>query len=531
MSLRLCSRAPRMMSFSCTCESSISRRVVVRTNVRKPTGREQAATPPILLIRSLSRATDSRVPDAGTRYGAAMPDPQLVELLDSGTRRLVRTVDAMTDDQWAAAEPAARLDPRPRRRAPDPERRGAVRRARGRARGAAGADVRLRRRATPTSPTLAAAVAVRAARPVPGLDHGDRRVGRGAGRQPGRHDDRADARAGGRSRPARSALMRMREVEIHHADLGLDYTAADWPPEFVVLLLDSRADARTTASRFVAHATDLDRSWTFGSGGPTVSGAGQRSGMVGDRPGHRRRTDQRRRPGAEDGAVVSYYTGEVTPGGPPDIRELDSLTITKVAVDEKMSNNCYLLTCKHTGEQVLIDAADALRDAAAADRRRRADPRGHHPPALGPPPRPRRRRRRHRRPPPSPASPTPPRSPSRPASRSPSRSTQGDTVPVGSCTLEVIALAGHTPGSIALLYDDPLEAATRTCSPATRCSPAASATPSATPAAFAAAHRRGRRPRSSTGCPTTPGSTPATATTRPSAPSGRTSREWRERGW
>ncbi|HEU4999320.1 MAG TPA: MBL fold metallo-hydrolase, partial [Lapillicoccus sp.] len=30
-----------------------------------------------------------------------------------------------------------------------------------------------------------------------------------------------------------------------------------------------------------------------------------------------------------------------------------------------------------------------------------------------------------------------------------------DTVPVGSCTLEVIALAGHTPGSIALLYDDP----------------------------------------------------------------------------
>ena len=53
------------------------------------------------------------------------------------------------------------------------------------------------------------------------------------------------------------------------------------------------------------------------------------------------------------------YTGDVTPGGPPDARELDALTITKVAVDEKMSNNCYLLTCKHTGEQVLIDAADA----------------------------------------------------------------------------------------------------------------------------------------------------------------------------
>jgi len=29
-----------------------------------------------------------------------MPDPRLVELLDSGTHRLVRSVDAITDDQW-----------------------------------------------------------------------------------------------------------------------------------------------------------------------------------------------------------------------------------------------------------------------------------------------------------------------------------------------------------------------------------------------------------------------------------------------
>ena len=29
-----------------------------------------------------------------------MPDPRLVELLDSGTRRLVRSVDAIPDDQW-----------------------------------------------------------------------------------------------------------------------------------------------------------------------------------------------------------------------------------------------------------------------------------------------------------------------------------------------------------------------------------------------------------------------------------------------
>jgi len=30
-----------------------------------------------------------------------------------------------------------------------------------------------------------------------------------------------------------------------------------------------------------------------------------------------------------------------------------------------------------------------------------------------------------------------------------------DTVPVGESTLQVIHLVGHTPGSIALLYDDP----------------------------------------------------------------------------
>ena len=29
-----------------------------------------------------------------------MPDPRLVELLDSGTRRLVRSVDGMSDEQW-----------------------------------------------------------------------------------------------------------------------------------------------------------------------------------------------------------------------------------------------------------------------------------------------------------------------------------------------------------------------------------------------------------------------------------------------
>src|SRR5436190_16528098 len=55
---------------------------------------------------------------------------------------------------------------------------------------------------------------------------------------------------------------------------------------------------------------------------------------------------------------MGTYTGQVTPGGTPDVRELSKLIVTKVAVDPQMSNNCYLLRCRATDEQVLIDAAD-----------------------------------------------------------------------------------------------------------------------------------------------------------------------------
>ena len=51
------------------------------------------------------------------------------------------------------------------------------------------------------------------------------------------------------------------------------------------------------------------------------------------------------------------YTGDVTPGGPSDVRELPDLTIRKMSVSP-MHNNVYLLTCRATGEQLLIDAAD-----------------------------------------------------------------------------------------------------------------------------------------------------------------------------
>jgi len=50
------------------------------------------------------------------------------------------------------------------------------------------------------------------------------------------------------------------------------------------------------------------------------------------------------------------YTGEVTVGGPADTREIDGITLAKVAVGP-MDNNAYLLRDNSTGQALLIDAA------------------------------------------------------------------------------------------------------------------------------------------------------------------------------
>jgi len=151
---------------------------------------------------------------------------------------------------------------------------------------------------------------------------------------------------------------------------------------------------------------------------------------------------------------MANYTGAVTPGDEPDVRSLPGLTITKVAVDSEMSNNCYLLRCNDTGDQVLIDAAAApetllplvgdhglttvvtthqhwdhhraLSDVVSAT--------GASTVAGGP------------------DSDAITEQTGVPVT---TRVEDGDTVPVGSSSLEVIRLTGHTPGSIALLYDDP----------------------------------------------------------------------------
>ena len=51
------------------------------------------------------------------------------------------------------------------------------------------------------------------------------------------------------------------------------------------------------------------------------------------------------------------YTGDVTTGGPSDVRELPDATIRKASVSPQ-DNNSYLITCRQSGQQLLIDAAD-----------------------------------------------------------------------------------------------------------------------------------------------------------------------------
>lgn len=143
------------------------------------------------------------------------------------------------------------------------------------------------------------------------------------------------------------------------------------------------------------------------------------------------------------------YSGEVTVGGSADVHELKDLMITKIAVGP-MNNNAYLLRCRATDEQLLIDAANeaetllgmigddgiasvvtthqhgdhwqALAAVVAATRARtyagRDDADGIPVPTDVP-------------------------------------VDDGDVIRVGHVELTARHLVGHTPGSIALVYDDP----------------------------------------------------------------------------
>ena len=67
--------------------------------------------------------------------------------------------------------------------------------------------------------------------------------------------------------------MRLREVEIHHADLACGYDRSSWSPVFAAAVLDGALTRGSASARFTAHATDLDRTWSFGEGGPAVTGS------------------------------------------------------------------------------------------------------------------------------------------------------------------------------------------------------------------------------------------------------------------
>ena len=146
---------------------------------------------------------------------------------------------------------------------------------------------------------------------------------------------------------------------------------------------------------------------------------------------------------------MSGYTGDVTVGGPADVRELPGLTISKLAVSD-MANNVYLLRCTASGDALLVDAAaepDAvLALVGEAPLRTVVTTHGHwdhhralaevvaatgaqtvaHPADAGDLPVPVQRPVEH-----------------------------GDTVHVGTQTLDVVHLRGHTPGSIALVWRGP----------------------------------------------------------------------------
>jgi maleylpyruvate isomerase len=73
----------------------------------------------------------------------------------------------------------------------------------------------------------------------------------------------------------RVGMMRRTEVEVHHADLGIGYTAGDWPADLVEALMKRRH--RELAAKGVTvrwRATDTRAVWETGDPGegPEVSG-------------------------------------------------------------------------------------------------------------------------------------------------------------------------------------------------------------------------------------------------------------------
>ncbi|WP_449386560.1 MBL fold metallo-hydrolase [Cellulomonas soli] len=147
----------------------------------------------------------------------------------------------------------------------------------------------------------------------------------------------------------------------------------------------------------------------------------------------------------------------MTPGGPCDVRVLDELEIRKLAVG-RQDNDAYLLTCRRDGAQLLVDApdepdrlVDLVREGSSRTRldlvvvtHRHLD---------------------HLRALESLVAVTgAPVAAGAPDAEAVQRATDvhvtrrlhdGDVITLGHVCLEVVALRGHTPGSVALVYREP----------------------------------------------------------------------------
>jgi maleylpyruvate isomerase len=73
--------------------------------------------------------------------------------------------------------------------------------------------------------------------------------------------------------------MRLREVEIHHADLAAGYSAADWPEAFDAVLIESMT-RRPYPQPFRVLARDLARTWDFGDGQPVATVTGDAAAVA-----------------------------------------------------------------------------------------------------------------------------------------------------------------------------------------------------------------------------------------------------------
>ena len=71
----------------------------------------------------------------------------------------------------------------------------------------------------------------------------------------------------------RVGRLRRTEIEVHHADLDIGYTARDWPADFTRHLLDRRNRELTADGVSMTwRLTDLDETVVIGDGGTEVTG-------------------------------------------------------------------------------------------------------------------------------------------------------------------------------------------------------------------------------------------------------------------